>query len=381
MKRTLALLWALLLLFPACLAEDADPWICLSCGQEAQGVRCACGELRGAWYCVDCGRKNLSDTCAKCGKGRDLSIVMQSRDPRPAAAWPYVRYLAASGDAAALFQLGQYYEKGIIVEKDPEQALHCFRTAGEMGHVPAWLYLGKIYDSDGWINWDWIIGQGAAFTMVVGARGTGKTYGLMKYCQEHDRPFIYLRRLKSQLDQCAGSDGNPFKKLNADTGHDVVPRRTAGGVIFSDQDRIVFFAAGPGQIRPGFVLPGQTEPFVLEGVKGLVPCAHHLSIRAFQEDPSQPGICHSGFRQQNVRCERSSGEIEHLGAPDLAVEAVDPDRLVLFSEFIQRHLSGERLKHAPVIRLEITGNNCCFFHQSLFFLLSFFASFPERASS
>ena len=56
--------------------------------------------------------------------------------------------------------------------------------------------MGKIYDSDGWINWEWIIGQGAAFTMVVGARGTGKTYGLMKYCLEHDRPFIYLRRLK-----------------------------------------------------------------------------------------------------------------------------------------------------------------------------------------
>lgn len=99
--------------------------------------------------------------------------------------------------------------------------------------------MGKIYDSDGWINWEWIIGQGAAFIMVVGARGVGKTYGIMKYCLEHDRSFIYLRRLKSQLDQCAGSDGNPFKKLNADTGRNVTPRRTAGGVIFSDQDKIV----------------------------------------------------------------------------------------------------------------------------------------------
>ena len=40
--------------------------------------------------------------------------------------------------------------------------------------------MAKIYDSDGWVNWEYIIGQGAAFNMVVGARGVGKTYGLMK---------------------------------------------------------------------------------------------------------------------------------------------------------------------------------------------------------
>lgn len=98
--------------------------------------------------------------------------------------------------------------------------------------------MGKIYDKNGWVNWDYIVSQNAAFTMVVGARGVGKTYGLMKYCIEHDEPFIYLRRLKSQLDQCATGDGNPFKKLNTDLGTDIKPRSTAGGVIFADQERV-----------------------------------------------------------------------------------------------------------------------------------------------
>ena len=57
--------------------------------------------------------------------------------------------------------------------------------------------MSKIYNADGWVNWDYIVNQGAAFTMVVGARGVGKTYGLMKYNIEHDRPFIYNRRRQS----------------------------------------------------------------------------------------------------------------------------------------------------------------------------------------
>ena len=93
--------------------------------------------------------------------------------------------------------------------------------------------MAKIYTKEGWINWDYIIKQGAAFNMVVGARGVGKTYGLMKYCIEHNRPFIYLRRLKSQLEQCATNSGNPFKKLNADLEMDIQPKGHQGGVLFS----------------------------------------------------------------------------------------------------------------------------------------------------
>ena len=98
--------------------------------------------------------------------------------------------------------------------------------------------MGKIYTQDGWVNWDYIINQAAAFTMVVGARGVGKTYGLMRYCIEHDRPFLYVRRLKSQLEQCATGDGNPFKKLNADMQLDIKPKTTRGGTVFADADRV-----------------------------------------------------------------------------------------------------------------------------------------------
>lgn len=99
--------------------------------------------------------------------------------------------------------------------------------------------MAKVYDSNGWVNWDYLINQGSAFTMVVGARGVGKTYGLMKYCLDQGRKFIYLRRLKSQLDQCANNAGNPFKKLNTDLNRNIKPKGTQGGVLFDENGEVV----------------------------------------------------------------------------------------------------------------------------------------------
>ena len=62
--------------------------------------------------------------------------------------------------------------------------------------------MAKIYTSDGWVNWDYILDQDASFISVVGARGVGKTYGIFKKLIGEGKKFIYLRRLKSQLDQC-----------------------------------------------------------------------------------------------------------------------------------------------------------------------------------
>lgn len=102
--------------------------------------------------------------------------------------------------------------------------------------------MSKIYNSEGWVNWDYIINQDASFISVVGARGTGKTYGLFKYLLEHGQKFIYLRRLKTQLEQCSKPEGNPFKKLNTDFGYDILPFATSGNLTFRDTEKT-------GQIR------------------------------------------------------------------------------------------------------------------------------------
>ena len=50
--------------------------------------------------------------------------------------------------------------------------------------------MGKIYIDSGWVNWDYILSQPAAFIQVIGARGVGKTYGLMKKLIREKKKFL-----------------------------------------------------------------------------------------------------------------------------------------------------------------------------------------------
>lgn len=97
--------------------------------------------------------------------------------------------------------------------------------------------MGKLYTKEGWINWPYIIDQGCAFNMVVGARGTGKTYGLMKELLERKEKFLYLRRLKTQIDSCGKVSGNPFKRIDIDTGRNIIPFSVGGNIEFRENDR------------------------------------------------------------------------------------------------------------------------------------------------
>jgi len=92
----------------------------------------------------------------------------------------------------------------------------------------------KIYDKNGWVNWSYFCSLHRAFIMVVGARGVGKTYGLMKYLIEQGKPFIYLRRLQAQLDISGSETGNPFRKLNSDMSKDIRPVKNKHMIEFRD---------------------------------------------------------------------------------------------------------------------------------------------------
>ena len=97
--------------------------------------------------------------------------------------------------------------------------------------------MAKIYNSDGWVNWDYILEQPASFISVVGARGVGKTYGIFKKLITENHKFIYLRRLKSQLDQCGKIEGNPFKRLNTDLDRNILPFSSGGILTFREEDK------------------------------------------------------------------------------------------------------------------------------------------------
>lgn len=97
--------------------------------------------------------------------------------------------------------------------------------------------MAKIYTAEGWVNWAYIMEQPETFIPMVGPRGTGKTYGCMDWMVEHGKKFIYLRRLKTQLEECKKPDGNPFRKLNADKGWNIQPVTQAGTVLFNKEGK------------------------------------------------------------------------------------------------------------------------------------------------
>lgn len=97
--------------------------------------------------------------------------------------------------------------------------------------------MGKIYTKQGWVNWGWLMEDPASFIMMVGPRGVGKTYGIFDYCISKRIPFIYLRRLKTQLDLCGKPAGNPFRKISIDKRINIVPFKSDGVISFRHDSR------------------------------------------------------------------------------------------------------------------------------------------------
>lgn len=92
--------------------------------------------------------------------------------------------------------------------------------------------MSKIYKDDGFLNWRYLYDETKAFCMVTGPRGTGKTFGLLVELLERGIKFIYLRRLKTQLEQCATHDTNPFKAVNDHMGRNIEPFRAREVIRF-----------------------------------------------------------------------------------------------------------------------------------------------------
>ena len=79
----------------------------------------------------------------------------------------------------------------------------------------------SLYDKDGWLNFNYILGFKPTFIIMVGARQVGKTYGVFKrYLEENWFPLL-VRRTADEIDLCCSEKYNPFRQLNEDLHDDV----------------------------------------------------------------------------------------------------------------------------------------------------------------
>lgn len=72
----------------------------------------------------------------------------------------------------------------------------------------------KIFLANGFLDMGFIIGNTGAFVLIVGARGTGKTYGANKWLLDSGKKFIYLRRTGTELSVAVNERRNPFQMFD-----------------------------------------------------------------------------------------------------------------------------------------------------------------------
>ena len=77
------------------------------------------------------------------------------------------------------------------------------------------------YTEDGYLDIEKIIeNDRSTFIFIVGARGIGKTFGILKYMLDRKNKFIYMRRTQTQVDMIKSEELNPFKSLRTELGDD-----------------------------------------------------------------------------------------------------------------------------------------------------------------
>lgn len=77
------------------------------------------------------------------------------------------------------------------------------------------------YTEEGYIDFDKLLQEDqSVYKFIVGGRGTGKTFGMLKYLIEHDIKFIFMRRTQTQVDMIKSDELNPFKALYTVLGKD-----------------------------------------------------------------------------------------------------------------------------------------------------------------
>jgi len=78
----------------------------------------------------------------------------------------------------------------------------------------------KLYGDNGYLDFRYIFKMSekhcCPYILIVGGRGTGKTYGALKYLTTENIKFMFMRRTQTQLDLIRKPEFSPFKSINRD---------------------------------------------------------------------------------------------------------------------------------------------------------------------
>jgi len=88
----------------------------------------------------------------------------------------------------------------------------------------------NLYLNNGYVDFRSIRDAGFPFTLIIGGRGTGKTYGALRSCVEDDVPFMFMRRRQTQVDIINKPEFSPIRPICRDTGEQITNRPLVRGI-------------------------------------------------------------------------------------------------------------------------------------------------------
>ncbi len=78
----------------------------------------------------------------------------------------------------------------------------------------------NLYEPSGYLDMPSIINSGFPFIFLPAARGTGKTFGTLRYFTIQEEKIMLLRRTQKEANLQAHSDSSSYKDVMQDVGHD-----------------------------------------------------------------------------------------------------------------------------------------------------------------
>lgn len=81
----------------------------------------------------------------------------------------------------------------------------------------------SIYLDSGYLDIEKILSYGCTFNFITGARGIGKTYGILEYCVANNIPFMHTRRTATEVEAISKPETCSFKRLNLDKSWSINP--------------------------------------------------------------------------------------------------------------------------------------------------------------
>ena len=101
----------------------------------------------------------------------------------------------------------------------------------------------SLYDQNGYIDVENLEEANVPFNFIIGGRGTGKTYGLLKLYLKRKTAIIYMRRTGIQTDIVSNVNYTPYKTVANDMGIDYKMSKDKPKILLVEDMPMAYFMA------------------------------------------------------------------------------------------------------------------------------------------